>query len=69
MEEYGLLINSVCENNKNEAKEQSVWFLGILLGTLGANLFGNMLAVTRVMRAREGSIRAGKGTLRTGQDF
>ena len=34
----------------------------MLLGTLGASLLGNLLT-------SKGKIRAGKGTIRAGQDF
>ena len=34
--------------------------LGMLLGTLGAGLLGNMLPGKGVMRAGEGTIRAGQ---------
>ena len=37
LEESGLLIKSVSETIKNEAKEQKGGFLGMLLGTLGAS--------------------------------
>ena len=36
-EESSLLIKSVSETIKNEAKEQGGGFLGMLLGTLGAS--------------------------------
>ena len=62
LEESGLLIKGVSETVKNEAKEQKGGFLGMLLGTLGASLFGNLLT-------GKGTIRAGKGTSRAGQDF
>ena len=39
LEESGLLIKSVSETIKNEAKEQKGGFLSMLLGTLGASLF------------------------------
>ena len=42
LEESGLLIN-VSETVKNKAKEQKGGFLSMLLGTLGANLLGNLL--------------------------
>ena len=58
LEESGLLIKSASKTIKNEAKEQSGRFLGILLGTLGATLLGNMLAGKGVMTAVEGTIRA-----------
>ena len=61
-EEFGLLIKTVSETIKNEAKEQKVGFLGILLGTLGARLLRNLLT-------GKGTIRAGEGTVRVGQDF
>ena len=55
------MIKSVSETIKNEAKEQKGGFLSMLLGTLGASLLGNLIAV-------KGTIRAGKGTIRTGED-
>ena len=54
LEESGLLIKGVSETIKNEAKEQKAGFLGMLLGTLGASLLGNLLS--------------GKGTIRTGEE-
>ena len=61
-EESGLLIESVSETIQSETKEQKSRFLGILLGTFGASLLGNLLTTKRVMRA-------GEGTVRVGQDF
>ena len=43
------------QNNKKR-------FLGVLLGTWSASLYGNLLTV-------EGLIRASEGTVRAGQDF
>ena len=57
-EESGLLIKEVSETIKNEVKEQKRGFLGILLGTLGASLLGNLL-----------NIRAGEDTTGAGQDI
>ena len=48
-EESGLLIKGVSENIENEVKEQKGGFIGMLLGTLGASLLGNKLAVKVVM--------------------
>ena len=62
LEKYGLLIKDVSQTIKNEAKEQKGGFLGILLGTLGASLLGNLLI-------GKGTIRAGEGTVRAGQEF
>ena len=58
LEEYGLLIKDVSETIKNEAKEQKGGFLGMLLGTLGASLLGNLLTGKGIFRAGEGAIRA-----------
>ena len=60
--ESGLLIIGVSETIKNEAKQQKGGFLGMLLGTLGASLLGNLLT-------GKDTIRAGKGTIRPGQNF
>ena len=62
LEKSGLLIKSVSQTIKNEAKEQKGGFLGMILGTIGANLSGNLLT-------GKGTIRAGEGTIRAGQDF
>ena len=43
LEEFGLLIKGVSQTFKNEAKEQKGRFLGMLLGTLGVSLLGNLL--------------------------
>ena len=47
LEESGLLIKVVSETIKNEAKEQKRGFLGMLLGTLGASLLGNVISTIR----------------------
>ena len=62
LEESRELIKSVSETIKNEAKEQKGGFYGILLGKLGASLLKNLLT-------GKGTIRAGEGTTRAGQDF
>ena len=54
-----LLIKSVSETIKNEAKEQRGGFLSILLGTLGASL-GNISTGKGTIRVSEGTIRAGE---------
>ena len=41
-EESGLLIKGISKTIKNEAKEQEEGFLGMLLGRVGASLFGNL---------------------------
>ena len=43
LEESDLLIKDVSETIQNEAKEQKGGFLGMLLGTLGDSLLGDLL--------------------------
>ena len=50
---------------KNKANEQKGEFLSMLLGTLGASLFGNMLACKGVIRAGEKTSRVGYGSKRS----
>ena len=56
LQESDLLIKVVTKATENETKKQRGGFLGILLGTLGASLLGNMLASKgwRVKRVGEG---------------
>ena len=46
LEEFGFLIKGVSETIKNKAKVQKGGFLGMLLGTLGTSLLGNLLTGT-----------------------
>ena len=62
LEDSGLLMKRVSETIKNEANEQNSRFLGMLLGTLGTSLLGNILA-------GKGALRADKETIRSGQEF
>ena len=57
-----LLMKGVNETIKNKAKEKKNKFLSMLLGTLGASLLQNLSTI-------KGTIRAGEGTIRAGQDF
>ena len=43
LENLNALIDGVSETVKLRIKEQEGGFLGMLLGTLGASIFGNML--------------------------
>ena len=78
LEESCLLIKGVSEAIKSEEKEQKGSFLSMLLGTLGVSLLGNLLAGNGAIETRQGhkskipgggTIRAGKSTIRVGQDF
>ena len=48
MADLGLLIKGISETNKNEAKEQKMELLSILLRILAASVLGNALAGKRV---------------------
>ena len=60
LEESGLLIKGISETSKNERKEQKGEFLPMLLGTLAASMLGSALTGKGVIRASEGTIRAGE---------
>ena len=57
------MLKGVTETVQNEVKEQKRGFLGMLLGTLGASLSGNILSGRGINRAGEGRgiVRAGYG--------
>ena len=69
LEDSRVLLKGVSETIQNKAKEQRGGFLSMLLGTLGAFLFGDLLtknlSVKGVIRAGEGVIRAGYGSKRS----
>ena len=65
LENSGLLKKGISEKikrAKEQAKEQKVGFLSMLLGTLGASLVGDMLCCKK----GKGVIRAGEGTAKVG---
>ena len=62
LEESVLSIKGVSETTKNKVKEQKGGFLGMLLGTFGASLLGNLLTC-------KDTIRAGENTIRANEDF
>ena len=57
LKDSGLLIKGLTED-----KQQKEGLLGMLAATLGASLLGNMLT-------GKGLLRAGKRTIRAGQNF
>ena len=71
LEDSGLLIKGVSETIQNVAKEQKGGFLGMLLGTLGASLLGNLLHGKGVIATSHihGTIRVGEETIRAGEKF
>ena len=65
LKDSNVLLKGVTKTIKNEAKEQKGGFLGVLLGTLGASLLGNMLAGKEIVRAGSGN-KKGKKIVRAG---
>ena len=68
LENSDVLLKGVSETIQHEAKEQRGGILSMLLGTLGASLLGDVLSKglsgKSVIRAGEGTIRAGYGSKR-----
>ena len=69
LEDSGVSLKGVSETIQNETKEQRGGFLSMLLGTLGASLLGDILSKglsdKGIIRAGEGTIRAGCGSKRS----
>ena len=63
LENSAVLLKGVSETIQHEVKEQRGGFLSMLLGTLGASLPGGVLSN---VLSRKGVIRAGEGTIRAG---
>ena len=62
LKDSGVLLKCITETIENETKEQKGGFFGILLGTLGASLLGNMLAGKSIVRVGYGN--KGQGLVR-----
>ena len=69
LENSVVLLKGVSETIQHETEEQRGRFLGMLLGTLGASLLGDILSKglsdKDVFRAGEGAIRVGYGSKRS----
>ena len=61
-EESSLLIKSISETIKNEAKDQRRGFCSMLLVTLGASLLRNLLIGKDTIRAGEKQVRISDAT-------
>ena len=66
LEDTGILLDRITETVKIEVKEQKGGFLSMPFGTLGASLLCDLLKKNLsgrgVIRAAEGTIRAGYGS-------
>ena len=63
LENSNILLKGVTKTIKNETKEQKEGFLSMLLGTLGASLWGNLLTGKGIVRAGSEN-KKGKGIVR-----
>ena len=62
-EDLNTLLKGVTETIINKTKEQKGGFITMLLGTLGANLLGNLLTGKGIVRTGSGN-ENGKGIVR-----
>ena len=65
LEDSNILLKGVTKTIENETKELKGGLLSMLLGTLGANLLGNLLTGKGIERAGSGNNK-GKGVVRAG---
>ena len=65
LKDSNILLKGVDKTIKNETKEQKGGFLSMLLGTLGAILFGNLLTGKGIVRAGTAN-KKGKRIVRAG---
>ena len=57
------MLKGVTKTTENETKEQRGGFSSMLLGTLGANLLGNLFTGGKgIMTAGDGIVHAGEGS-------
>ena len=63
LENSGILLKGVSKTTENETKEQRGGFLSMLLGTLGASLLGNLLTGKGIVRAGDGIVHVGSGSV------
>ena len=63
LEAFNISLKGVTKTIKNETKEQNGGFLGMLLGTLGASLLGDISTGKGMLRAGYGN-KEGKGIAR-----
>ena len=63
LEDSSILLKGVAKTIENEKKKKKGGFLGMLLGTSGTSLLGNMLTEKGMLRAGygKGMFRAGYG--------
>ena len=61
LEDQNILLKAVTKTIKNDMNNKKGGALGMLLGTLGASLLGNLLSEKGLYRSGEGLYRTGQG--------
>ena len=67
LEDSNIFLKGVTKKIKNETRRQEGTSLGMLLGTLGATLLGNLITKKGIVRAGSGN-KKGKGIVRAGSE-
>ena len=67
LEDSNIFLKGVTKKIKNETRRQEGSSLGMLLGTLGATLLGNLITKKGIVRAGSGN-KKGKGIVRAGSE-
>ena len=65
LEDFNILLKEVTKTIKNDTRMQKGGFLSMVLGTLGASFFGNLLSGKGIVRASSGNKKE-KGIVRAG---
>ena len=65
LEDSSILLKGVTKTIKNETKRQKRRFVSMLLGNLGASLWGNLLTGKWIVRTGTGN-KKGKGIVKAG---
>ena len=63
LDDSNIILKGITKTIENETKKEKGEFLGMLLGTLGDSLLGNMVAGKGIVRAGYGN-KKGKGMVR-----
>ena len=66
LENQGILVSGVTKTIKNDIENQSGNGIGMILGTLGASLVGNLLSGRGLYRSGHGITRSGHRITRSG---
>ena len=69
LQNSNILLKGVTKTIKNETKEQKGGFFGMLLGTLGTSLLGNLLTGKGILRAGSGHPLSSSSNNKKGKEW